>query len=238
MVKKNLSALYLTIIAWNIYIGTGKAAAREALRGLISRFNPEVFALMEATNLYGDLEGLGYEVVQLRPRSLRRGNRPGQANIALLVRKDLEIKKRRALRMTTFWRGPKHGLPQDPRVYRWIKIRIPGRWLWKRYWKIAAAHTPFGQEARRESNTRLRRWLRDTVPGRPTILVLDANMKLAEFEKKISDPADAEATAFNIEVAAWKHCELEHSERGTREPSDHPWVRYEFSAERQRKKVT
>lgn len=216
---------FLTIIAWNIYIGTSIREARVSLRKLIKEYNPEIFALMEASKLYEQLDGLGYEVIQLKPKPLREGNQPGQGNIALLIRDDIEIVKRKALRMTTFWIGPKHGWPQDPRVYRWVKIRWQGR-----IWKVGAAHTPFGAAAREESRRKLVRWLRRVIPGRPTVLVMDANMLLPEFQEGIANPGGAKATGFHIELTAYKNCRLISKEKLPKGPSDHPPVVYDFVA--------
>lgn len=215
----------LTIIAWNIYIGTGAKAARTALRDFIERFSPEIIALMEATNLYNDLDGLGYEVIQLRPKPSRKGNRPGQGNIALLVRNDVPILKRKALHMRKFWRGPKHGLPQDPRVYRSILVEFDGR-----KWKIGCAHTPFGTEARIESRFRLVRWLQKTLPGRPTVLVIDANMHRSEFKNDIAEPGGAKIAGDGIDLTAYKNCKLVNEENLGRGISDHPAMKYDYVA--------
>lgn len=216
--------VWLTIIAWNIYIGSRASVAREHLKTMHKYYNPEIFALMEATNLYGDLEKLGYNVIQLKPSPLRKGSRPGQANIALLVRKDIEIVQSFAMRMKTFWRGPKHGWDQDPRVYRWVKIKHGGK-----TWKVGCAHTPFGEAARTESRNRLIAWLQKSLPSRPTILVLDANMRLDEFETTIAKPGGAEAAGTGIDLVGWKNCRLVNRDNLGKGPSDHPAKMYTFT---------
>lgn len=216
----------LVIIAWNIWEGTSAKAARIALAKFIREYRPEVFVIMEARNLYGDLESLGYSVIQLEPNPKRPGNISGDGDIALLIRNSKggpKIKKTFVLRMKTFWKGPKHGFAQDPRVYRWVLLKWKGR-----VWKIGAAHTPFGEEARSESRFALIRWLKKTKKGRPTVLVIDANMKLDEFDKTIADPGDAEASGVGIDLEAHKNCRLLNSQRLDRGPSDHPAKRYEF----------
>lgn len=219
----------LTVIAWNVYIGTTSARARKALRDMIILHNPEIFGLIEAKNLYGDLHGLGYQVVQLKPRPLRKGNQEAQANVAILVRNDIRILRRFALRMRTFWRGPKHGWAQDPRVYRWIRIKWQGR-----VWKIGVAHTPFGAAARLESNNRLMEWFKRTAPGRPTVLLLDANMLQTEFEKKVADSADAEVTGHRIDLAAFMNVNLIAQENLGKGISDHPAMKYVLQAQRRK----
>lgn len=74
---------FLQVIAWNVYIGNTSVAVRKALVSMIARHTPDVFVLMEATGLYGDLEGLGYKVVQMKPVPLKPGNMPSQGNIAI-----------------------------------------------------------------------------------------------------------------------------------------------------------
>src|SRR5687767_373707 len=99
---------HLVLIAWNVYIGNSAAAVNKRLASFIRRFEPDVIALMEASKLYGELDDLGYNVIQLMPRPLKKGNQPGQGNIALLVSPDFVVRDKTALRMVTFWKGPKH----------------------------------------------------------------------------------------------------------------------------------
>lgn len=214
---------FLTLIAWNIYVGTTAKAARNALREMIKDFRPEVFGLMEAANLYGDLHGLGYEVIQLKPRGRRH---QAAANVAIMVRRGIPIKGRFALRMKRRWKGPKLGLAQDPRIYRWVKIVWAGR-----VWKIGVAHTPFGAAARKESNNALVKWFKSTLPGRPTVLLIDANMLRPEFEDKVGDPAGAEVeTGHRIDLVAYMNCVLENERNLGKGPSDHPAMLYDFVA--------
>lgn len=213
----------LNILAWNVYIANTPAQVRMNLSPMLNTFDPEVAALMEAGKMHGHLSGLGYKVIQLKPKTLRPGNQPGTANIAILVRNDVEIKRRLTLRMSTFWLGPKHNLPQDPRVYRWVKIKWKGR-----TWKIGAAHTPFGEAARKESRNKLVRWFRTTVPGRPTILVLDANMSQAELRDKIAEPVDALTTGVGIDLAVFKNANCVSTRDLGKHGSDHPALLYGF----------
>lgn len=223
----------MTILAWNVYVGNKAKEVREALRVFIAAYSPEVFALSEATKLYGHVDGLGYEVVQLRPRSKRRGSQPAQGDIALLIRNDIKIKKRKAMRHRSFWRGPKHGWTQDPKVYRWVLVEFKGR-----TWKIMGSHFPFGAEARSETVRKVVQWLRNTIPGRPTVIVLDANMRLDEFTVRVAEPGDAEASGRGIDLEAHKHCSLVSTKDLGKGISDHPAKKYEFRAKaRRRKKV-
>lgn len=221
---------FITIIAWNVYVGVSHDKVRRALREMINTHSPEVFGLIEASRLYGHLDNLGYQVVQLKPRPLAKGRQEAQANIAILVRDDIKIKRRFAYRMKTVWRGPKHGWLQDPRVYRWVRIKWQGR-----VWKIGVAHTPFGEAARTESNRRLRDWFRNTLPGRPTVLILDANMLQREFEKKVTDAVEAEVAGDRIDLAAFMNAELLTERNLGKWMSDHPAMLYKARAKKRRK---
>lgn len=222
---------YLVVIAWNVYIAVKPPTIRRVLREFIRDHKPDVFCLMEASNLYGELDSLGYTVVQLKPKPLKKGNQPGQGNIAILVHPSYAIRQRIALRMLTFWIGPKHGWPQDPRVYRSVKIRKKNDPT-ARTWLVTAAHTPFGTEARAESKNRLVAWLNDTKPGRPHILNIDANMGLAPFRQVIANPADAKASGFGIDLEAHKNCELVDEDNLGKGPSDHPAIKRKYAARR------
>jgi hypothetical protein len=221
----------LVILAWNVFIGNKAASVRRALRAFIKEHKPDVIALMEASNLYGELDTLGYTVVQLKPKPLRAGNQPGQGNIALLISPDYSIKYRGRLDMKTFWLGPKHGWPQDPRVYRYVLIKKKGDKT-ARTWKVGVAHTPFGGEARAESRISLVKWFKDTNPGRPTVLVLDANMGIHEFETSIAKPGGADASGFGIDLEAHKNCKLVDEDNLGKGISDHPAVKRKYAARR------
>ena len=211
----------IDVLAWNVYIGNSPDEVRPKLENILIKENPEVAGLMEATRMRGHLQGLGYQVIQLKPRPKHPGNQPGDANIAILVRNDVEIVKKFSMRMKTFWKGPKHGLHQDPRVYRGVKIKWVGR-----IWKIGVAHTPFGEEAREESRNRLILWFTKTFPGRPTILVLDANMSATEFRIGIADPGEAHVGGHGIDLIAVKNCQLFMAKNLGNHGSDHPAMFY------------
>ncbi len=226
---------FLVIIAWNVYIANKPATIRRVLREFIKEHKPDVFVLMEASNLYGELATLGYTVVQLKSTPLRKGNQPAQGNIAILVDPSYTVRHRWTLRMLTFWRGPKHGWPQDPRVYRSVKIRKKNDPT-ARTWVVTGAHTPFGAEARLESRQRLVAWLKGGKDGRPHILNLDANMGIREFRSSIAEPSGAEAakpeTGAPIDLEAHKNCELVNQVSLGKGPSDHPAIKRKYAARR------
>jgi len=216
---------FLSIIAWNVYIGSAVKDVKSALIGWIRDYRPEIFALMEASKLYGQLDHMGYEVIQLKPRPLGKGHQPAQGDVALMIHKSIRIKGRFAIRLKRFWKGPKHGWIQDPKVYRWVKIKWRGR-----TWKVGVAHSPFGHEARVESNNALVKWLKRTLRFRPTIMLLDANMLQAELEKLVAEPGGAEVDGVHIDLIMYKNCELVHERNLGKKMSDHPAMMYQMTA--------
>ncbi len=212
----------LDLVAWNVLIENEFGPVRDELKDMIEKRNPEVIVLMEASRMFGHLGGLGYKVVHMRNKPHVPGNTPGQANIAIMVRKDIKIKSRLTLALTLPWIGPKIGRRQDPRVYRAVRIKFNGK-----VWKIGGAHTPFGEAARRESRFVLTRFLKKVIPGRPTILVLDANMSMEDFKKDIAIPGGADAVdGKRIDLIAVKNATLLVAASIGRRISDHPAMLY------------
>lgn len=220
----------LDILAWNVRVVRNPGEVRFRLRVLLKENLPAVVVLLEATRLYNQLQDFGYQVVHLKPRrrglKRRRRRQPGEANVAIMVRSDIPLRSSSVLRMLTPWRGPKMGLPQAPRVYRWIRIEFAGK-----IWKIGGAHTPFGKPARLESRNRLVQWFTRTLPGRPTVLLIDSNMSKAEFDKTIADPAGAEFDGARIDLAAYRNADLVSMKNLGKHGSDHPAMLYGFVAE-------
>lgn len=220
---------YLLVLAWNIYIGTSDAAGRKSLSAMIKAEKPHVIAVMEATRQLGNLNGLGYQVFQLKPSPQRPGNIPNDANIALMVRNDVKVYKSFVHRMKTFWRGPKHGRAQDPRVYRSVKIKFAGRKV-----RFACAHTPFGEAARIESANFLVRWLKRGGKRTVDVLVLDSNMSRTEFDNTIGKPGGADDTYnYGVETIAVDNAEVYKKKNLGKGPSDHPAMLYTVKIEEQ-----
>lgn len=220
---------YLLVLAWNIYIGTSDEAGRKSLSAMIKAKQPHVIAVMEATRQFGNLNGLGYQVFQLKASPQRPGNIPNDANIALMVHNDIKVKKSFVHRMNTFWRGPKRGLPQDPRVYRSVKIKFAGRKV-----RVLCAHTPFGEAARVESANFLVRWFKRGGDRTVDILVMDANMSRKEFDNTIGKPADVDGTYnYGVEVIAVENAKIEAKQNLGKGPSDHPAMLYTVKIEEQ-----
>lgn len=217
----------IRVIAWNVYVGHAAKSVVAELREVIKTQRPDLIFLSEAKNLYGDLESLGYTVVQLPSRPLAPGMYPESANIAVLVRNGVELHKAKPLRMKLRWRGPKHGLPHDPRVYRSVTVTVDGL-----KWKVGGFHLPFGQAARNESDARIVRWFNAATKRRPVIAVGDMNMRLADLRSRIAGKAGAKAAGTGIDLTVFKRCRLVESRDLGKRGSDHPMKFFVFEARR------
>lgn len=221
MDKRNLDSMFL--LGWNVWTGHSPSDVRKVIDSVFLQNDVEAAVLMEASRLFGHLDDLGYQVIQLKPHPLVKGNIPNNSEVAVLVRNDLRIKKRRTLRMTQFWKGPKHGKRQDPRLYHDVRIKRGRRII-----KIGGAHVPFGAAARLETQNRLVSWARNTIKRRPLILILDANMRLPEFRLNIAGPAGMKADGENIDLTAYRNVRLISKKNLGKHGSDHPVMLYEY----------
>lgn len=219
----------LEVIGWNVFEGHDPEAVKHQLALMIHNQNPDAFVLYEARNLYGHLHGLGYQVIQYKPKAKRKGDISNNGDVAILVRNNLTLGGRLALVMKKFWKGPKHGKPQDPRVYRWVRIHKGGR-----VWKLGGFHLPFGAAAKTESQNAIKAWFRDTKPGRPAIAVSDWNMAREALGKTIANPVGAKVakskTGTGIDMAAYRNCTLVSATSLGKHGSDHDAKRYVFRA--------
>lgn len=208
----------LKVISANVQIGDWKpdlADIREAARA----YKPDVICLYEATKLFGHLDVQGYKAYQLRPRRLRKNSQPNTAGVAMLVRDGLP-RVTFLMRMKRFWRGPKHGLLQDPRVYRGLRVKKAGI-----IWKVGAYHFPFGKEAQSESVASVRGFFKNTIKGRPTIVVMDANMSKLKSDLRMADPVGAELAGVGVDQALYKNCQLLSLKVLPKQSNyDHPWL--------------
>lgn len=217
----------ITVIDWNVYIRHDVHDVHFELMEMIHQHGPDVIVLQEAKHLYGRLSGLGYKVYQLKPMSddqkHRKGYRRAAGNIAILLRSNHKPSGIFTMLMHRFWRGPKLGAMQDPRVYRWVRFKKNNV-----VWKIAGWHFPFGGKARHETIRRVRRWFKHSWPGRPVIGIGDYNLPKPAVRKSIADPVGARMAGYGIDLAVYKNCLLvEHAELG-RHGSDHPAVLFVF----------
>lgn len=214
----------LVVIGWNVHEGHAAAAVRRELQAMIRNQSPDVLVLFEARNLHGRLAGLGYQVVQYAPRARRKGNVSNNGNVAILIRSGLRISGRLALVMGVFWKGPKHGRPQDPRTYRWVRVRKGGR-----VWKVGGFHLPFGAAARAESQTAIVAWFKRTAKGRATVAVGDWNMTRSQLQTSIAGPAGARIAAPGgtaVDMALYRSCALAGATSLGRHGSDHDAKKY------------
>jgi hypothetical protein len=224
----------LRVFTWNVKIKNRADRVRKAVCTFIKQHNPDVVVLIEASKLYGELEEfekLGWKILQLKPRPLKKGNEPAQGNIALLVAPDFSVKGKETLRMEKFWTGPVHGWPQDPRVFRSVDVRRKGDKT-ARTWSVLGAHIPFGEDARRESTSRIVQWFKARPSQRPALVTLDANMGIRPFEITVAEPAKAHASGFRIDLQANVNCELVDEDNLGEGISDHPAVMRVYRAKR------
>jgi hypothetical protein len=202
-------------ISWNIRRTTPVANVRGALTHMITKRSPDEIYLYEAAHLYGELDGLGYRVYQLKGRT--------RGNVLALVRNDVSIMRSRVVRMKEFWVGPLLNRPQKPRIYRLLKIKKRGI-----VWKTMGVHLPFGQKPRRESVLRIRKVLTSRIKW-PTIIFGDFNFNESNVTENIAKPAGAKVAGALIDLAIYMNCELVREDNlGDYGISDHPARYYRF----------
>lgn len=219
----------LAIVFWNIWVGHKVTHVREQIRDILKECNPEVIGLMEAAHMYGHLEGLGYQVFQVRRKS-RRGYVSEAANSAILVRNDVKVVRRWFLILKLVWIGPKLRKKHDPRQFPVVLVKHM-----RRVWKTApACHLPFGQSPKAEADRALRRLLSRTVKGRPVVVAGDMQHGRHAIRARVSSHvADTWITGFGIDLAMGRNCDVtEVRNLGKRGSDAHPAVLVRVRARR------
>lgn len=217
----------LEVISWNVYYGTPVKQVRAELTKMITRWNPDVIYLYEGLNLYGQLGGLGYKVFQLKPRVMKKGNTSQNGNIVALVRSDLDVVQSKTARLKLGWKGPRTGHPQDPRTFRYLKVKKQGV-----VWKIGGVHFPFGKKQQAEAVQWVRKFIRRASALRPVVVLGDYNMKEPAVKDRIAEPTDAKVAGDRIDLAVYNNCQLEKEQNLGNHGSDHPAWRYVFKKRR------
>lgn len=220
----------LRVLAWNVYTGHKPAAVRRELADMIAARHPDAIVLTEATHQQRSLGALGYNVIHLPSRAVVKGNQPETADTAILVKPSVKILRHWAMHMTTFWKGPDHGWPHDPRVYQVVRIR-KGR----QTWRILGDHQPFGRKPVAESVRRLRKWLAAALSV-PSIVIGDQNQRAPEFHDRVAADAGAHVGGARIDLAAFIGCELVSVEDLGFHGSDHRAQLYTFRATPKKRK--
>lgn len=216
--------VYLRVIAWNVYVGHAPGHVVAVLVNLVRDHRPDVIVLQEARRLHGRVHLAGYRIHQQQPRARRKGHQPGAGNIAILVRDGVKVSRLQIMWMRLAWRGPKRGLPQDPRAYLWLRVTKQ-----RLTWKVGGFHFPFGA-ARAESIKAVKDWFRKTFRGRPTVAVGDWNMSGADTSKAIARPVGARTLGSRIDHAIYRNCEPVKLRSLGKHGSDHPVMLYIFRA--------
>ena len=209
----------MRLLSWNVENTHAPADVAAELTKLVKAHHPHAITLQETYRLRPTLKRWakqhGYRLVQRRPR---KGDSE-RAEVAILVRKHLPIRKRRSIRLSLPWKGPKAGRVHDGRLYRWVLVEENGVW-----WRIASVHQPFGQGPKAESIAAVQRWF-DRAPHRPSIASGDWNMVKATVEKHLRGVA---VHGFGIDLAASRHCHV-HATRLGKHGSDHHAIKYEVT---------
>ncbi|WP_310962161.1 endonuclease/exonuclease/phosphatase family protein [Nocardioides terrisoli] len=205
----------MRIIGWNVENTHAPDAVRREVAKLIAVHDPDVICLQETYHLHGHLDGLGYQVVQFRPR---RGESE-RAETAILVRDGLRIKGRLAIRLRQHWRGPKAGKRHDGRVYRYVRVKVR-----RVVWKVGCVHQPFGQGPKAESIAAVQRWFDRARKGRPVAMVGDWNMTKHVVAARLHG---VDVAGFGIDLAAVRNASVKATRLG-KHGSDHHAIKYDL----------
>lgn len=207
----------MRIIGWNVENTHEPAAVRAELAKLIDAHHPDVICLQETYHLHDKLDRLGYQVIQYRPRK----GESERAEVAILVRNGLKIKRGLRIRLAKVWRGAKLGKRHDPRVYRWTRVVKDGV-----TYKIGSIHQPFGQSPKAESVAAVQSWFDATPETRPTLMVGDWNMTKAVVGKRLHG---VDVAGVGIDLAAIRNADVAVTRLG-KHGSDHHAIRYDTKA--------
>lgn len=180
------------VLAWNAKVGRNPDDVIRALTLMMSA-RPHIVEITEATpygrelHEFAELNGYRrYQLPHVRPPKPRGRRRPQaeDANIAILVRDDVVVRRARAKRMRWRWWGPVHGWEHMPRVYWKMNIRIPER---PGLWRLSFGHWPTTRPARngrpcRETERWVRRWFAAGAFW-PSVHVGDLNRSVARLQR-------------------------------------------------------
>jgi hypothetical protein len=150
----------LDVITWNVCVENSADHIQTGLREL-AQSRPHVIALQECYHYRPHLPG--YRVFQLPRRPDEHGLVNEDADVAVLIRDDVKVKRHRVIRMKQPWVGPKAGKKHAPRVFHTFALKVDGK-----TWKVAAAHWAFPADnaaAVAEHKRWTARWLRGVRPG-------------------------------------------------------------------------
>lgn len=141
------------VVGWNVHglparRGLTPTQVARAVAQLVDAHQPHAFVLIEA---YRARKALGTIAGYRRRQGRNIGER---ADVALLIRRDVAIRRRGRLRMTRRWLGPIHRVWKMPRIYPTVRLRFElGGEL-----RLLGYHGPFGAGPVAESRRRLIRW--------------------------------------------------------------------------------
>jgi hypothetical protein len=157
----------LHVVTWNVCVENKADRIQVGLREL-AQSRPHVIALQECYHFRAHLPG--YTTYQLPRGKDEHGVVNEDADVAVLIRNDVTVKRHKVARMRTPWIGPKGGKRHAPRVFHTFVLKVDGK-----VWKFAAAHWAYPADnaaAVAEHKRWTARWLRGF---RPAALVGDLN---------------------------------------------------------------
>ena len=146
------------------------ARTRPELAILIDQHRPDVVIVLQAYRARVWLNGIpGYQNWQYRGVEA--------SGIAVLVGSTIKLKRRRALRMTRPWIGPKAGHKHRPRTYPRLRLQKAGHWV-----RLLPVHLPTHNNpaAQAESLAAVRRWV-VAVPNVFSVAAGDWNRMVEEL---------------------------------------------------------
>ena len=154
--KQRLDSPGLDIVTWNVCVENEAERIREGLAEL-AKSRPHVIVLQECYRFRPHLPG--YTTYQLPARPNADGVVSEDADVAVLIRDDVKVRRHKVVRMKHTWRGPKAGKRHAPRVFHTFVLAVEGT-----VWKLGAGHwvypTPENRPAVDEHKRWLSRWLR------------------------------------------------------------------------------
>ena len=204
----------MKVLYWNCYFKTPPQVVLRELKEMAATHKPHIIGLGEASYMRGITDDVpGYRRIHL-PRVRRVGNE--DADTAVLVRNDVQLRYKRVWRMGMKWYVPRKRVLHDPRVYIVVRVKVEGK-----RWRIAIGHWPFGA-AQEETKRKVKRWF--TWSTLPSAFVGDLNAREPEITQYFKPLRNI---GFGIDRAIYKKCRVTARNLG-KHGSDHPAVLFNF----------
>lgn len=208
----------LTLVVCNIE----SVKRSEALLAQIREHEPDVVIVLQAYRARRFLHGIG----GYRHKQFRGGEAKG---IAVLVKHGVRIQAHRALRMKTWWTGPKAGKRHSPRVYP-ASVLVKGGVAFR----VLGIHLPTHNcpGAQDESLKAVIRWF-GQHPDAPSIAAGDWNREVREL---VGTAAACGAQILSAKTKvdhALTNVERNSQQRLPTPPGAHGWSRFTITASKE-----